>query len=57
MVIHMQLIRKNAFGGMTNTTLCNRMRCTFDGMNLTDKKEKVTCKFCLKLLDSMSKRE
>lgn len=37
-------------GGQVNTTLCGRMRCTSDGMNLTTDEDAVTCAFCLRRL-------
>lgn len=48
--VHLSKVRKNAFGGTTYTTLCNRYRLTNDGMNLTTEPTKVTCAFCRKLL-------
>jgi len=47
MIFHQQLSRPNAFGGMTNTTLCGRMSNQHDDMNVD---AKVTCKLCLKRL-------
>jgi hypothetical protein len=49
-VTHLQMYRKNAFGGTTNTTLCNRVSNAGDDYNNTDKPEEVTCKLCLKRL-------
>jgi hypothetical protein len=53
MVTHFSKInRKNAFGGTTFGTLCNRMNAgSKDGMNCTEKREEVTCKFCLKIME------
>jgi hypothetical protein len=47
--------------GYSNGTLCGRSHETWhikqkddDGANVTSKQEEVTCKFCLKKLDSLS---
>lgn len=48
-VTHLQIYRKNALGGVTNTTLCNRVRNGTDYNNTTVDAE-VTCKFCLRNL-------
>ena len=45
--VHLSRVRKNAFGGTTYSTLCDRFRVTDDGMNLTTNPEEVTCKLCL----------
>jgi predicted metal-dependent phosphoesterase TrpH len=51
MVIHRQKITSK-WGGQVNGTLCNRFRNDLaDGMNLTDKDEETTCKFCKKILE------
>lgn len=52
MVQHKDKQRRNAFGGMTFTTLCGRMNAaSADGMNIADTDEQVTCKFCLRLMN------
>ena len=51
MILHSGVMFKNRFGGNTTTTLCGRMNAkTPDGMNIADRPEDVTCKFCLKKL-------
>lgn len=49
-VLHKQLYRKNGFGGVTNTTLCGRVRGDQTDMNVADADDEVTCKFCLRRL-------
>lgn len=54
-VTHLQLYRRNAFGGMTNTTLCNRVRNGGD-YNSSAIEAEVTCKFCLKQLEYRNRK-
>lgn len=49
-VTHLCNTRTNAWGGHNTTSLCGRLRTVNDGMNVTDKKSEVTCKFCLKAM-------
>lgn len=49
-VKHKQVYRPNAFGGVTNTTLCGRVR-QGNEMNMADSDEQVTCKFCLRRME------
>jgi len=47
-VTHKQVYRRNAFGGISNRTVCGRVsERQPDGMNIG---EEVTCKFCQRLL-------
>ena len=51
MVTHARRVRPNAFGGTSNGSLCGRLNAASrDGMNITDDRIKVTCKFCLSRL-------
>lgn len=52
-VLHKSWVKKNAFGGITTTSQCNRntTRGSGDGMNIADTDEQVTCKFCLKIMN------
>lgn len=56
MVQHKDKQRQNAFGGITFTTLCNRMNAgSRDGMNIAETDDKVTCKFCLRLMPAQNR--
>lgn len=54
--VHLSKVRKNAFGGITTGTLCNRFRILAasanddGGMNLTTEPAEVTCAFCRKAI-------
>lgn len=49
-VTHQGIMKPNAFGGVTTTTLCGRMSgATADPINSG---EDVTCKLCRKILDT-----
>ena len=50
-VIHEQVYRPGPFGGVMNTTLCGRLASGED-MNVADGAEKVTCKLCLRRIES-----
>lgn len=51
MKVHLARVVSNAWGGVNTGSWCRRLhRGSQDGMNITDDKEKVTCKFCLKLM-------
>lgn len=54
-VIHL-LRRFKRWGGEGTGTLCNRMALSDDGMNLSDIREEVTCKFCLKQIAALKLR-
>lgn len=54
-VTHLQLYKKNVFGGVTNTTLCRRVRNGADYNNTTVEAE-VTCSFCLKQLEYRNRK-
>lgn len=49
--IHMVRIRK-MWGGTLRGTLCNRLSNAGEDMNLTHARKEVTCKFCLRILES-----
>lgn len=53
-VFHKSWIKRNAFGGFTTTTQCNRnsYRGQSSGMNIADTDAEVTCKFCLKIMEA-----
>lgn len=53
--VHLSNVRKNAFGGITTGTLCNRFRVGNDGMNLTTEPAEVTCSFCLRMINLKKK--
>lgn len=44
------------WGGEGSGTLCNRMTLSDDGMNLSDVREEVTCKLCLRELKALDLR-
>jgi len=49
MKMHLARIRSNRYGGFNTGSLCGRLNAkSEDGMNLTDKADEVTCKFCRK---------
>lgn len=48
-VLHRQVYKKGPFGGTINTTYCNRVRNNQD-YNVAENGEKVTCKFCQKII-------
>jgi hypothetical protein len=50
-VVHRQIYKPSAFGGVTNTTLCGRVSNASDDLNVEGRSEDVTCKFCLGILD------
>jgi len=57
MVQHKDRQYKNRFGGMTYTTLCGRMNAACnDGMNVANTDDEVTCKFCLRRMELISRR-
>lgn len=58
-VMHKSLVKKNAFGGITTTTQCNRnsYRGQSSGMNIAITDDAVTCKFCLKIIAEGRVRE
>ncbi len=49
-VIHAQVYRQGAFGGMLNTTACGRVSGRGSDNNVSTNQLEVTCKFCLKKL-------
>jgi hypothetical protein len=50
---HKSNMKENRFGGWSNRTLCGRSnRASSDGMNVAATDAEVTCKFCLKLMES-----
>lgn len=50
-VLHKSWVKRNAFGGTTFTTQCNRVSSRgSDGMNIADTDADVTCKFCLAII-------
>lgn len=52
-VLHKSWIKANAFGGTTYTTQCNRNTTRGgDGMNVADRDEDVTCKFCRQIMNA-----
>ena len=52
-VLHKQIYYNNSFGGVTNTTLCNRVSMADpEGTNITTKDDKISCKFCLKIINN-----
>lgn len=48
-VLHKQIYKTGVFGGLVNSTLCNRRHAGNDN-NVADKDQDVTCKLCLKRL-------
>ena len=51
MKTHLVRMRPSMWGGEVRSSLCNRLNAqSQDGMNVTDKRKEVTCKFCLKLM-------
>lgn len=38
-------------------TLCNRMSNVADDLNVADSDDQVTCKFCLRLMTALAKKE
>jgi hypothetical protein len=51
MVTHFAKVTTNKLGWTRTHTLCGRSNsASKDGFNSTDKREEVTCKFCLKRL-------
>lgn len=52
-VLHKSWVKRNAFGGYTFTSQCNRNTTRHgDGMNIADRDEDVSCKFCLAIMDA-----
>ncbi|MDD4110909.1 MAG: hypothetical protein PHS54_05120 [Clostridia bacterium] len=52
-VLHYSLVIPNEYGGLQTTTLCGRMlNYEDDGYNVADKKEEVSCKHCLKAMET-----
>jgi len=52
-VLHYSLVILNEYGGYNTTTLCGRMlNYEDDGYNVADKKEQVSCKHCLKDMET-----
>jgi hypothetical protein len=51
-VLHKSWIRKNAFGGITTGTQCNRFAGTKNGMNIADRDEDVTCSYCRHMMEN-----
>jgi len=47
-VSHQQVFIPNAFGGVTNTTICGRVDNSKDDLNV--EAAEVTCKFCLRII-------
>lgn len=57
MTIKVHMVRRsNWFGGQKLSSLCGRVRTMADGMNITDNRHEVTCKFCLKNLAATDTR-
>ena len=56
LVMHKQLYSKTAFGGVSNTTLCNRLRSGRE-MNVESLDSRVTCKLCLRILAAKKERD
>lgn len=52
-VLHQHIWSPNSFGGVTNTTLCRRVRNGGD-YNIAENGEAVTCKFCIAMLKENS---
>jgi hypothetical protein len=50
-VVHRQIYKPSAFGGVTNTTLCGRVSNASDDLNVEGRSKDVTCKFCPGILD------
>ncbi len=50
-VIHRQIYKPSAFGGVSNTTLCGRVSNAAEDLNVDGSSADVTCKFCLGILD------
>jgi hypothetical protein len=55
-VIHKQIYKRGMFGGVSNTTLCGRVRNGGD-YNVAEPGEQVTCLFCLKLIAAKGEPE
>lgn len=56
LVMHKQIYRNGPFGGTMNTTLCGRLRSGQE-MNVESQESRVTCKFCLRILDQQAIRK
>ena len=58
-VMHKSWVKRNAFGGITTTTQCNRHthRGQSAGMNIADTDDQVTCKFCLAMMGAGSVKQ
>lgn len=50
-VVHKQVYRRGPFGGVVNRTVCGK-QANGDDMNATDGQPEVTCKLCLRMLES-----
>jgi hypothetical protein len=56
--VKVHLYRVARLAGMTFTgSLCNRLRTTADGMNLTSDEKAVTCAFCLRRMKRRAANE
>ena len=56
LVMHKQVYRPGVFGGTLNTTLCGRLRSGKE-MNVESQDGRVTCKFCLRVLEQQAIRK
>lgn len=54
-VMHKQVYRRGPFGGVMNTTLCGRLH-SGEEMNVESQDNRVTCKFCLRVLEMQKER-
>lgn len=51
-VFHKSWVRKNAFGGVTTGTQCNRFAGSNGGMNIADTDDEVTCSYCRHIMEA-----
>lgn len=51
-VLHKSWVRKNAFGGTTTGTQCNRFAGSNSGMNIADRDEDVSCAYCRHMMQA-----